>query len=253
MMKPLREQWELPARPEGAGITRQLPARPEGAGITRPVPDAVTARAVELLSAMPPLDTTKLRRKSLPPLAGQRVPVFRLRTAAVLAVLLGTAAAAAATVRSWPITQHAPDHAAPPTEVTPPVAPPVALPVPAATPAAEVPSAAEPARPPPATPGSKGPPREIAATEDESTLMVRAVRALRRDGDPSRAQTLAEQCLSRYPHGAQAEEAMALVMEAASTRGDAAGSQRAATAYLARFPAGRFADRAQRILASPAR
>jgi hypothetical protein len=94
--------------------------------------------------------------------------------------------------------------------------------------------------------------REV-VVDDESTLMVRAVRALRRDGDPARAQTLAAQALQRFPHGAQAEEAMALIMEAASARGDTSGAQHAASAYLARFGSGRFADRARRILVSPAK
>jgi hypothetical protein len=83
--------------------------------------------------------------------------------------------------------------------------------------------------------------------------MVRAVRALRRDGDPKRAQDLAEQALLQFPHGVQVEEAMALVMEAASARGDSAGARRAAQTYIDRFHAGRFADRAQRILSSPER
>jgi outer membrane PBP1 activator LpoA protein len=95
--------------------------------------------------------------------------------------------------------------------------------------------------------------RDTGVVDDESTLIVRAVRALRHEGDPARAQALAEQSLARFPHGAQIEEAMALVMESAFARGDAAGAQRAASAYLDRFRSGRFADRAQRILASPAR
>jgi hypothetical protein len=83
--------------------------------------------------------------------------------------------------------------------------------------------------------------------------MVSALRALRREGDPARAQSLAEEALQKFPHGAQAEEAMALIMEAASARGDASGAQQAASAYLARFGSGRFADRARRILVSRAK
>jgi hypothetical protein len=100
---------------------------------------------------------------------------------------------------------------------------------------------------------ARAPQREIGTVEDESTLIVRAVRALRRDGEPARAQALAEQSLAKFPHGAQVEEAMALVMEAASARGDAPDAQRAAASYLDRYPSGRFVDRAQRILASPAK
>jgi hypothetical protein len=110
----------------------------------------------------------------------------------------------------------------------------------------------EPLPPLPLGPGPAVSQREV-AVEDESTLMVSAVRALRREGDPARAQALAQQALQRFPHGAQAEEAMALIMEAASARGDASGAQQAAAAYLARFGSGRFADRARRILVSRAK
>jgi hypothetical protein len=92
--------------------------------------------------------------------------------------------------------------------------------------------------------------REATST-DESALILYAVRALRRDGDPVRAQALAEEAMQRYPQGAQLEEAMELAMEAASTRGDVAGARRAALRYLERYPAGRFADRAQRAAALP--
>ncbi len=240
-------------------------------------PDAVTARAAELLSAMPPLDVGRLRQRPLPDLVPRRAPV-RLRMGMVLALMLGTVVAAAATVRTWPL-RHATESpaAAPPPESTTSssrgVSSPFVVASPSSTtdvtadPVAEIAAAAsagalpgpamdvpEPARGPSMGPGSKGSQRDTGAVEDESTLMVRAVRALRREGDPARAQALAEQALQRFPHGAQAEEAMALIMEAASARGDASGAQRAASAYLARFRAGRFVDRAQRILASsPAR
>jgi hypothetical protein len=79
-------------------------------------------------------------------------------------------------------------------------------------------------------------------------LIVGAVRALRRDGDPARAQSLAEEALRRYPHGAQVEEAYALVFESALAMGDGAGARRAAQKYLANFPRGRFVDRARRAL-----
>lgn len=91
------------------------------------------------------------------------------------------------------------------------------------------------------------------AIADESALMVGAVRALRRDGDPARAQALAEESLQKYPHGVQVEEAMALAMEAASANRDEAAARQAARRYVANFPSGRFTDRAQRILGSPPR
>jgi hypothetical protein len=235
--------------------------------------DPVTVRAAELLSSMPPLDTSQLRRRVLPSPVGRRAAVIGLRPGLVLAVTLGTVVAAAATMHAWP---RAPDHtpgalSGPPTEA--PVAPPVSPPSPArgsafvSPPTTGVPdvsgaeSAAggsEPARSPTKAvvsnaPSTKVAPRDTSAVEDESTLIVRAVRALRRDGDPTRAEALAAQSLQRFPHGAQVEEAMDLVMESAFARGDVPEAQRAASAYLDRFRSGRFADRAQRILAPPTR
>jgi RNA polymerase sigma-70 factor (ECF subfamily) len=198
------------------------------------------------------------------------VAEHQIRAGIVLAVLLVSVAAAAATgVRGWPLLLrgHAREDASPAAIASPVVslasrATPGAGPVNAGSvdpaSAATVVSSNSPVASPelaraPATQGTRASQRETGVAEDESTLMVRAVRALRRDGDPARAQALAEQALQRFPHGAQVEEAMALVMEAASARGDATGAQRAATAYLARFRSGRFAERAQHLLASPAR
>jgi hypothetical protein len=238
--------------------------------------DPVTARAAELLSAMPPLDTSKLRPRTLPRAVGRRLAGVRIRSVAAFAVTSVTVAAAAATMHAWPLSRAASGLWGTATEATSPISPPsfetsgssgTARLVPPPSPV-DVPRDVAPARsavqgssPPRATAKtpasslqvSKAAPREMAVVEDESTLIVRAVRALRREGDPARAQTLAEQALVRFPHGAQVEEAMALVMESASARGDAGGAQRAASAYLDRFRYGRFADRAQRILASPAR
>jgi hypothetical protein len=236
--------------------------------------DALTARAAELLSAMQPLDATRrLRPPELPDHGRRRGPAARIPASLVLAVTLASVAAAAATVRTWPLrhseTLHpaeAPQVAAASSPVSSPaagamarpmsaveatgdgvVAPVVPEPGPRLAPATPEPSPALPVGPGPAVSQ-----REL-VVEDESTLMVSAVRALRREGDPARAQMLAQQALQRFPHGAQAEEAMALIMEAASARGDASGAQQAAAAYLARFGSGRFADRARRILVSRAK
>ncbi len=210
-------------------------------------PDALTARAAQLLSAMPPLDKASgLRPPVLPDPGRRRSPAARMPVL-VLAVILASVAAAAATVKTWPLhhsatrsAAEAPQVAAAPSPVTPEPGPRLPLAMP------------EPSPPPAVGPGPAVSQRE-AVVDDESTLMVRAVRALRREGDPARAQMLAAQTLQRFPHGAQAEEAMALIMEAASARGDASGAQQAASAYLARFGSGRFADRARRILVSPAK
>ncbi len=259
-------------------------------------PDRVTARAAELLSAMPPLDTSRLRRRSLPREVGARVAGARIRPGVVLAVTLATVAAAAATLHSLPLPRVAGTFLGSATQASP--APASASPIRTGA-SANAPSnlaaaadgnapshvtgnpVADRVRPQPSAgvassggggaatsetsrtaakaPSSnvavvaKTSPREGVTVEDESTLIVRAVRALRREGDPAHAQALAEQSLQRFPRGAQVEEAMELVMESAAARDDAGGAQRAASAYLDRFRSGRFADRAQRILASTAR
>ena len=233
--------------------------------------DPLTARAAELLSSMPPLDASRLRRRTLPPVeAASRGFAGRLGTTLVLAITLGTVAATAATIHrvGWPSGLFR--SAQPPTATPQPVVAP-----PPAVRARPAPGPLAPAQPPtehavtregdkiesPVTARPLIAPLPLRAapsvatraaaptpTEDESALIVGAVRALRRDGDPVRAQSLAEEALRRYPNGMQVEEAMALAMEAAAARGDGAGSRRAAQRYLDSFRGGRFADRAQRIL-----
>jgi hypothetical protein len=247
--------------------------------------DVVTARAAALLSAMPPLDANRLRPRTPPGPVRRHVAGTWTRPGVVLAVTLGTVAATAATLKTWPfrgihegssegasavsaaLSERGSGPAAPATlktqeqatrktveEVavtgTAAISPPVpALPVSPPLPATPVRAL----RPLPRASAQTTSERDLAVVEDESTLIVRAVRALRRDGDPALAQDLAEQALLRFPRGAQVEEATALVMEAAAARGNAAAARRAAQTYLDRFPSGRFADRAQRILSSPGR
>jgi hypothetical protein len=268
-------------------------------------PDPTTARAAALLSAMPPLEVDRLRRRpalargiARPQVAG------RIRTMLALAITLGSVAAAAATIRhqvGWAgfrVAAKSPVVAPPSPVITggragavdrrvgavgeaPLVAPAATLggedAVALHTSAAEVRSAAvarvaAASRSAPSEPSMHlhaasddtlpaplghdqhvGKQSREATSADESALILYAVRALRRDGDPVRAQALAEEALQRYPRGAQVEEAMALAMEAAGARGDVAGARRAALRYLERYPAGRFADRAQRAVVPPAK
>ncbi len=246
--------------------------------------DPAIARAAALLSAMPPLDGDRVRIRPLPPLeGGRRASVLRVRVALVLAISLASVAAAAANLRGsgwlggsrWTGARTAASVAPRPGAVvasSPEMAvagataqAPEAQPdpgVPAVERLTEV-AAAHSLAPPRAhaTAGgqlhatSKESTRTSAASSsaDESALIVGAVRALRRDGDPGRAMALAEESLQRYPQGVQVEEAMALAMEAAAAEGNASAAHQAAQRYVTRFPAGRFADRAARILATPAR
>jgi hypothetical protein len=74
----------------------------------------------------------------------------------------------------------------------------------------------------------------------ESVLVHAAVRALRVDGRTSRARALLGEYLSRFPHGALAEDAVALQIEAAVAQRDSIAARRWATRYVNDFPSGRF-------------
>jgi hypothetical protein len=234
-------------------------------------PDPVTARAAALITAMPPLDGGRLRRRPLSCEAPQHTRNLRLRMGIALAVSLGTAVAGAGTLQrtEWFREIAAPRVASSPSpsrvfpaarpspsvgSVAPPASSPLLLPeaieaVEPPPPAAGPPGARG-AMPVPARAARKEAPRDKAAAEDESALMIDAVRALRHDHDPSRAKALAEDVLQRYPHGAQVEEAMAVATQAALEAGDLTEARRSAERYLETFRAGRFADRARRVLAA---
>jgi hypothetical protein len=230
-------------------------------------PDPVVAHAAALVAAVRPLDPSQIRRRPLPGEARARPVNLHLRLAFVLALILASAVAGAATrpgarwlrsVASWArpsgpsspaprvLAQRARESVADNASHSP--APPSAdvLPV--------VPAATTSPAPAPLPVGAA--PRSVraaAATADESALVVDAVRALRRDHDARRAGELAEEVLQRYPRGMQREEAMDVAMEAAIAYGDAAAARRWAERYLESFGAGRFADRARDVLAAPPR
>jgi hypothetical protein len=225
--------------------------------------DPTTARAAQLLVAVAPLDERRVRAWAGPVAVAEgsrRVaPLGRLRVAVVGAVTFASLAAAAASANrvGWFAIGHAP----PAIDENPgsgKIAPPAKAAVRAASPVEAVSPAPAPMVPPvAASPDVTPAPRRASearepgagATTSESVLIVQAVRALRRENDPARAQALAEESLRRYPRGAQVEEAMVLAMESAAARGDDAGARRAAARYLDRYPAGRFADRARRFAA----
>jgi hypothetical protein len=216
--------------------------------------DPTVARAADLLSAVPPIDAERMGRPPrLPPIqATHRTTPLGLRLALVGAVTLATVVAAAASARRAGLLggpRENPEAIADsPTSASPTAPRPAPAPTTPGPEAARIESAG-PALPSPHRTSAETPHEAaIAPSSGESVLMVQAVRALRRDRDPARAQALAEEALRRYPKGPQVEEAMDLLMEAAAERGDAAGAQRAAERYLARFPSGRFADRARHVL-----
>jgi hypothetical protein len=85
--------------------------------------------------------------------------------------------------------------------------------------------------------------RRLASTiegrDSDSRLVVQALRALRRDGNPGLARTLAGAYLDRHPNGALAEEALALTVEAAVAHHDPDAATLGAR-YLGRYPKGPF-------------
>ena len=82
---------------------------------------------------------------------------------------------------------------------------------------------------------------------EDPSQVAEAVRALRKQGDAARAQALLDQYLRANPHGALAEDALALSIEAAATRKDPRAADYARR-YLARYPNGRFKGVAERAL-----
>jgi hypothetical protein len=84
------------------------------------------------------------------------------------------------------------------------------------------------------------------AGEDPSQV-AEAVRALRKQRDPVRAQQLLDQYLRENPRGALAEDALALSIEAAAARKDPRASDYARR-YLTRYPHGRFRSLAERVI-----
>jgi hypothetical protein len=102
---------------------------------------------------------------------------------------------------------------------------------------------------PPRLPASQpaGAGRARAAAEDDR-LVFEAMRALRQDGQPDRASRSLDEYLKRHPDGELAEEALALSIEAASTRNDPRAKD-IASRYLAKYPNGRFRSAAERARA----
>ncbi|MDD9964693.1 MAG: hypothetical protein OXR73_00595 [Myxococcales bacterium] len=88
-------------------------------------------------------------------------------------------------------------------------------------------------------------PAPTTSEDPHAVLVYRAMRALRREGDPERAARLLERYRSRGTGGPLAQEALALHIEAAVALRDPRARVLAGE-YLRRFPEGRYAPAAKR-------
>jgi hypothetical protein len=224
---------------------------------TRPAGGTLEADLVEALTAMESVEPTEARQqrilaavtaRSRPPRWSDRF-VLRPSLAASVLLLIGAAASAATVGRGWVSREWyrvtrptpaalppAPAQLAPTRPAAPPVAPVTASAVPTAVP-----------RPPAVHTAVRVRP----ARGDDPSALVDAVRALRGDHDAKRAAHMLDAYLRDYPHGALAEEALVLEIEAAA---DLKSPRAAAFAqqYLRTYPDGRFRKTATQALHTPA-
>jgi hypothetical protein len=199
--------------------------------------DPLVAQAQALLAQVEPVAADPARRQRVRARLCHHPRRKRGRVLTIALVLAsGAAMASTLAVRVYharhveppspqPVAAHTSAPAAPPAAVEPPTA-------------VEVPAAIEPETEPAPRPVHR---KHAAAapSEEESALLIAAVQALRRDHDPTRAGALIDDYLRRFEHGALAEEALALAIEAAATRGDERAADFGAD-YLRRFPNGRY-------------
>jgi hypothetical protein len=95
---------------------------------------------------------------------------------------------------------------------------------------------------PPATTRARHP--ATSAGADDTSLVLSAMRALRREHDPATARTLLAAYLDRYPNGTLAQEALAMSIEAAVAHGDR-DADLLAQRYLRLYPDGPFTPAAR--------
>lgn len=223
-------------------------------------------RVAELLATLDPYKPSPVRKQSLSVklAATHQQPGLRLlRPIAGVALLFaGTAAAATLGQRFWTEPLEHVEQAPPEIPSARSVAPsgkpgqatrsaPTTLPPAhaesASSPLAPAPAPAKRTNPAPQRPASPTQKRLARASEDPRPV-ADALRALRKEQDPVRAQALLNEYMQASPQGALSEEALALSIEAAHARKDPA-AKGYARRYLARYPAGRHRRLAERVLA----
>jgi hypothetical protein len=244
-------------------------------------PDAM-AEAIDLLRAAAPYEAPVGRkqrvRAALLARAARRAPLPWLRTAVVIAVVIGCGAFASASFGHLPAWMRrayerlVPSAAAPSPALasaarerrTHLLRPPQleALPALEAAPAPQPASGR--ARPVVRVTTRVAPvrrhdlaiqrPRPVVTEEaqEQTAAVLVAMQALRRDRDPVRARALAGAYLARHPNGAMAEEALAISIEAAADHRDPDAAELAGR-YIARYPNGPFRNLARQTVASQPR
>jgi hypothetical protein len=218
-------------------------------------PSSLEADAADLFRAAETADTDVVKQRVRERLVETRVrsrPRFVLAPAIFVGVLaIGTVASATLAVRWWRGARVGPapvaDPAAANRHALAPAAPTIAAVEPAAPEAVADVAPPVPRQPPPTHVRRPRAP----AVDAESSILFDATRALRREQDPARAGVLLDGYFRRFPHGALAEEALALAIEAAEARSDAR-ARVLARRYLGRYPTGHYRERAERALAGPA-
>jgi hypothetical protein len=173
--------------------------------------------------------------------AGQKAR--RLSPSLVLALLAcGAAASAAAQWASRSELEPAPAPAGPAEP-----APVRAATKPAAAPSRKMLREPEPSPAPAPRREARHLPASVRREAEDPRRVMEAMRALRQDKDPARAQVLLAEHQLRHPRSALSEEVLALSIEAAVARKDSAAKEHARR-YLAQYPRGRFRELAVRAL-----
>jgi len=182
---------------------------------------------------------------------GRRGP--RILKGALIAALLGATATAAAVGGGW-VDELLFEPGAPPGEEVVPAgpspepareAPAEAAPQPEAESAAQPTATAAPAVPQRPAPKPAERPQRKAA--EDATQVLDAVKALRAERDPARAQGLLDEYMKSHPNGVLSEDALALSIEAAAARRDPKAKDYARR-YLSKFPNGKYRALATRAL-----
>jgi hypothetical protein len=174
----------------------------------------------------------------------------RIVTAGVLLTATAAAAASGGLTRGYeaifgspaeapaPVSLPAADGVALPAEPAPRFAPP---------PVASAPASEGDAKAPPPSKERARPSAKASENPEDAAAVLDAIRALRKERDPARAERLLGEYMKTNPNGVLSEDALALSIEAAAAKRDPRAAEYARR-YLARYPQGKYRAVAQRAL-----